>query len=72
MVRRLARITNGCELALHAPGARHATPPPAVPLAGVTDQVAERWATARDAPEPTEAQLAEATRHDTETHRRQR
>jgi len=72
VVRRLARITNGCELALHAPGARHAPAVPSVPLAAAMDAVAERWATARDAPEPTEAQLAEATRHDTETHQRQR
>ena len=71
VVHRLARITNGCELALHVSGARHAPAAPSVPLAAALDAVAERWATARDTPEPTEAQLAEATRHDTDTHRRQ-
>jgi len=34
--------------------------------------VAERWATTRGAPDPTDEQLAEAERHDTATHRRQR
>jgi len=72
VVRRLTRITTGCELALHVPGARHATPPPAVPLASATDHVAQRWATTRDAPAPTETQLAEAQHYDTDSHRRQR
>ena len=46
--------------------------PPSVPVAAAIDAVAERWATDRSAPEPTAAQLAEAERHDTATHRRPR
>jgi len=72
VVRRLAPISNGCELALHAPGARQAPAPSRVPLAAAIDPVAERWVTTRGVPEPTEAQLAEAERHDTATHRRHR
>lgn len=72
VVRRLTRVLNSCELALHVPGARHAVPSPIVPLATATDPVAERWVTARETPVPTEAQLAEAQQHDTDTHRRQR
>ena len=72
VVRRLTGISNGCDLALHAPGARQAPVPPSVPLAAAIDPVAERWATERSAPEPTAAQLAEAEGHDTATHRRQR
>jgi len=72
VVRRLTGISNGCELALHAPGARHASITPDVPLAGALDAVAARWATDRSALEPTAEQLAEAERHDTAAHRRQR
>jgi len=72
VVRRLTPIANGCELALHAPGARRAPAAPVVPLAGALDAVAERWTRDRTAPEPSTEQLAEAQAHDTATHRRHR
>lgn len=61
---RIRKAIGDCELSRHIDGGDRRQPPPRVPLSSAVEQLAEHWATHRDAPEPTEQHLAQADRHD--------
>lgn len=70
VARRIRELLAKCDLSLHLPDRKPGQPLPAVPMAGYGADIAEAWAAQRGRPEPTRAQIEEATAYVEEQHRR--